>query len=639
MYFSALKRLIASVEEKMFYDVSLLFLEAQGYKKLSIVDGAGDGGRDVVCSRSDLRIQLSIRRDWQAKVNSEAALTLSSGRRHLVYITNRVISPELEAEFIANGFALAGEVELSIYDLNSVSTTLTHSSLIARAYGTLGADPDFNLQPTPREVALSSLLLFGIEAQDLRESVAEANVKATLLDNEEGISEQELLDQVSRSLPGTNIDRLVSSSISRLRVNGTIKGQNVGLKLSIDEKDRLSTARINFSHLLQSDLNELRKTSGLEDVDALRLITMARNLIISGKGFEGTGDAEEEFRSFFAQRRLVGRRHKIYSCLSSLSTVRQFQFGETVNQIFSTDTFDIYRALGGRTDLTLVLDSNVALPLIMGLEFPNDESRYGQAVISLNDVCRQHGISLMAPSVYVNEMAGHGRKALEYLEVYPELPDEAKLALRNSRNAFLSHYSYIHQDAELSLKAFLDYFGIYQGASIRKIENRMLSILESHSISTGFSDWYDDRVREEIEAQRPDDLRILINHDAAVATNLINDNKKGYIVATWDNTMIDVVQGLTRILVDNPAKVNDFLAVIEGQYGSSYRSESLLFTLLHMDEGPARRLARKIEEVQSVEGAYQLKLIIDEARRNRPETLIDEEEVLALISKEDDIRR
>lgn len=67
MYFSGLKRAIQDIEEKKFYDIALIFLESEGYKSVSIIDGKGDGGRDVTCSRNDLRIQLSIRKDWQKK--------------------------------------------------------------------------------------------------------------------------------------------------------------------------------------------------------------------------------------------------------------------------------------------------------------------------------------------------------------------------------------------------------------------------------------------------------------------------------------------------------------------------------------------------------------------------------------------
>lgn len=475
------------------------------------------------------------------------------------------------------------------------------------------------------------MLLFVFEADDLRNSVLEANVRATLLDNPEGISEEILIDRVSETLPGANVARLVAASVSRLRGTGAVTGPASRVMLAPGDVEILTAARTNFNQLLKNDIEAVKAVSGLNQPLSIKLITMARNLVFSGKDFEGRSDAQEQFRNFMAQNRLVDKKRDIYECLAQALTIKQYQFGTTVDQIFSTNTFDIYRALGGKTDLTLLLDSNVALPLILALEFPHEESRYGEAVIALNEVSRAHQIKMMTPTVYVNEMAGHGRKALELLEIYPELPEEAKFALRNSRNAFLSHFSYVKDNVELDLVQFLSHFGISAGASVRKIENRILSILESHGIETGMSEWYDGRIRDEIESQKPSQIRVLVNHDAAVVTNLINESKKGYIVATWDIVMIDVVQDLARVYVDNPARVNDFLSVIEGGGGVAHKSEDLLFTLLHMDEGPAIRLAEKIEQIDTVDGAYKLKVLVDAARKRKGAQRLSEEELTSLI--------
>ena len=53
MIVPTLKRAIQAREEKGFYDIALLFLSAHGYKDLSVVDGPGDGGRDVTCALKD----------------------------------------------------------------------------------------------------------------------------------------------------------------------------------------------------------------------------------------------------------------------------------------------------------------------------------------------------------------------------------------------------------------------------------------------------------------------------------------------------------------------------------------------------------------------------------------------------------
>ena len=87
MYLPALKTAIQHLEEKRFYDVALMYLRVLGYQELSMVDGTGDGGRDVICSRKDLRIQLSVRKDWEKKINEEAGLTDSAGHHHFMYLS------------------------------------------------------------------------------------------------------------------------------------------------------------------------------------------------------------------------------------------------------------------------------------------------------------------------------------------------------------------------------------------------------------------------------------------------------------------------------------------------------------------------------------------------------------------------
>ena len=115
MYFPALNTAIQHLEEKLFYDVALMYLSVLGYRELRMVDGSGDGGRDVICSRTDLRIQLSVRKDWENKINDEADTTANAGHHHLLYITNRPITPDAEQGFLQSKFKHKGDVDVSIH--------------------------------------------------------------------------------------------------------------------------------------------------------------------------------------------------------------------------------------------------------------------------------------------------------------------------------------------------------------------------------------------------------------------------------------------------------------------------------------------------------------------------------------------
>ena len=147
MYFAGLKRIIQNLEEKIFYDIAIMFLKYEGYKELAIIDGSGDGGRDVTCSRTDLRIQLSVRKNWKSKINDEANLTRTGGKRHFIYVTNRLIREQEKISFIANDYTQKGEVELSIFDLNRISTALAMPGVIQKSYERLGMITDKKMRP------------------------------------------------------------------------------------------------------------------------------------------------------------------------------------------------------------------------------------------------------------------------------------------------------------------------------------------------------------------------------------------------------------------------------------------------------------------------------------------------------------
>ncbi|WP_294250345.1 hypothetical protein [uncultured Sphingomonas sp.] len=599
--------------------MAILYLSVQRYRELSIVDGTGDGGRDVVCSRKDLRIQLSVRKDWENKINEEAANAASLGQSHLLYVTNRTIMPRAEEAFRASKYKFSGQVEVTIHDLNRIATALARPGRIKRAYEMLGASVSPSSHATVAEVAVSSLLLFGQEASELREEIIDANVRAWLLKNP-GSSEDVLVDEVSRVLPGASPVKAVMSAVSRLRTTAQIVGNKEKINLSSDEFAKMQSAEDEFLLARQVDVLAIQGVTGLSYEDSSHLLDLATEILLEGSDLSGEESNAEMVRSYLAEKNLSRNKSKIYKVLSECSIAKQFQYAGTMREIFSTNTFDIYRALGNRTNLTMVLDTSVALPMLFGLEFKAVTSRYSVGASTLLEVCRSHEIPMMVPRPYVNEMASHGIRALEFLESYDALPEDLRPFLRGSGNAFLSHFSHIEgamarSGVKLTLSEFLRAFGLTKDVSLRRVENRMLSLLESHSINTGMNSYYDADVRLQIaDKKSPHEAKHILDHDAAVCTNLINDSERGYILATWDKVLIEVVQGLARVYADSPARVTDFLSAVEGIDYEYDRSTELLTTLLHVDEQYVQKVAKKIEEIRAPSQEHKLRVFIDDLR-------------------------
>lgn len=620
MYFSALRRVIQSVEEKKFYDIARFYLHVRGFKDISIVDGSGDGGKDVITSMPDLRIQLSVRSKWQEKINEEVLLARSQSKRHFMYVTNRLISVEAEEKFRQVRQVHKGEVDVSIHDLNRIATALAQPGAIRRAYEILGLTIIPELKSTLKDIALSTMLLFSREAKELREHTVESFVRAWLLNNP-GNTESDIISIISESLPGADNSRHVRSALSRLRSAGRIVGKPTSVKLSSSELKIMQAAEIEYQFSTKRDIDDICCLTGLELKDARILLAKAIELLSRNRSLTGMGPAEEDLRSFLARHRLTILADEIYDCLSTTTAAKRFQFGETIEHIFSTNTFDIYRALGDRTNISVALDTSVALPMIFGIEFGTAESRYSMAATALKACCKTHNFKIVVPRSYLNEMASHGLKALENIEGYDAMAPEAKKFLRSSKNAYLSHYTHIAEalaadGIELSLSKFLAHFGILPKKSLRSVENRIMSLLDRHAIELISDPRASINIKKEIAQRKPNEIGLLVDHDARVATLMSSTSSQGFIFATWDKVLIEVVENIVRVFAEQPSRIIDVISSVEGIDLENERSFELHSALIHIEDRRSEKVAKQIERIKTAKHAFLLQTYIDGYRNS-----------------------
>lgn len=618
MYFSGLRRAIQDIEEKKFYDIALLFLQGEGYKDISIIDGTGDGGRDVSCSRSDLRIQLSVRKDWEKKINSEATATRSANKRHLIYITNRLIRDVELAAFRSERYNQKGEVDLSVYDLNRIATRLSASGMMKAAYEKLGYLVQGKVSANPKEIAISDLLLFSNEARDLRQDIIESNLRAYIFKNPSKTADA-VVGAVSLQLPGIDSEHDTKKSLSRLISKGDVISNNNIISLSSAANKTMAAAEEDYLQAIGHDISSISKKYSISDEESRQIIEVSLEIAAREGTLDGDGQYEVILADFISNHNLVRKKEQLYDDLSKLSIARVKQYGKTLDHIFSTNTFDIYRSLGRTTNIGMLLDSSVAMPLMFGLCFGSVKSRYSVGAAALYQMCRDHGIRIVIPRCYVNEMIFHGKEAIEYAGTYNALNDENRMILKSSSNSYLSHYSHLRDKGELkesyTLIDFLAHFGLTANTATRKIENAIESILDDFGIEIISAGRWEPEIRQEISDGKPLSPPILVDHDASVSTFLKNSTDEGYIFATWDKVMIGIVEGRSRIFADTPANVADFLSMANGSEVEATQSFSLLGSLLYCDEKKAAALAEKLEKIESAEKAYEYQRFRVEARR------------------------
>lgn len=639
MYFSTLKKRIQNLEEKKFYDASLFFLETAGYTDCSIIDGTGDGGRDVECkSRPDLRIQLSVRRDWQNKLNEEAKNTSESKKHHLIYITNRPISDKDLADFIGRNYKYKAQVEITLYDLNKISTRLAVPGVIHRAYEQLGLSIPEKLDSTPAQIAVSSLLLFSHEAKDLRDNVIEVYVKSEIY-KEPGISGLEVAGRITSKFKESIRNHDIERAITRLRSRKEIEVNESALRLSSESNLIYSAAEREFSEATRASREDIVRKYKISAQEAATLINLALEIEARDDSLEGDSANATQLLSLIANLGLARKKHELYQDLSSLQVAKVKQYGRSLDHILSTNTFDIYRSLGQHTKVTMLLDSSVAMPMVFGLQFQSTNTQYGVAASALNKLCRDHNIEIAVPAVYVDEMAHHGILAQEYIETYTALEDAAKDILKASKNSYLSHFSNLRgilSAKGLGLQEFLRTFGISPQKKKHVIKNNIESILNFHGISVIDTGKWDLKIRELIASQKTGKSSHIIDHDASVCTFLKNTTDQGFILSTWDRIFMETVEGQSRIYANTPAKIIDYLSMAGGADFETEQSISLLSSLIHCDEIKIARLANKIQGIKDPDVLAAFNLAVAAEFRNGTDAPDREDELLKFFDKHSD---
>ncbi len=624
MYFSGLYKTLRDLEEKKFYDIALLFLTIKGYPNLEIIDGKGDGGRDVRSSWDHIRIQLSVRKDWEQKINHEASLAVSANSNHFLYVTNRRINDHDRDKFLQEEFKYKGKIEVTIFDIASITTSLSLPGSINAVNTILGLPITGEIEATPKEIAISNTLLFSSEAKELKDEIIENCILANVF-SEDGVSESSLIERTLNDLGNESLSFQIVKSINSLKSKGKIKVIEGAFTLSSEVREKLKLSRDDFEQAKSKDLNELMNSFSLDKKDAKILIDISLEILSRKQLFNGNEAYSVQLQEFIAKHSLQRRKSDLYEALSKLTSARITAYGDAITHVLKTNTFDIFRSLGKSHSINVILDSSVAMPMLFGLSFSKVRSRYGIGASAINEMCHAHKFKLIVPRPYLNEMASHGLKALEYSGIYNIIGDESRTILKSSGNAYLSHFGHIRDDKlpgyEMSINDFLSYFGIQNNCTLSKVERRIENLLNSLGIEVVNMPRWKPELRSEICAQKPKEASIIIDHDASVLTMLFDSTEEGYIFATWDKVLTDLVEEISRVYADTPSSIVDFLSMANNSEFEMDQTVSLLDSLVYCDEKKSEAMAKKIEAIKSSETAFSLQRFIDDARKKSSQTI------------------
>lgn len=251
-----------------------------------------------------------------------------------------------------------------------------------------------------------------------------------------------------------------------------------------------------------------------------------------------------------------GRREKLLQELCKLAVGSSFGgalvAGEVFINLVSLKTPCIFRAFGGGKELSAILDTSVAMPLLCSLLYDAAEQDFFVAAKHVYDQLVAHGAGMVLPKDYLEEVASHLRDAyLLYREIVDMDPD-----LRWSKNAFVAHYVALRaaqgQDKVGSYLSYLAGLGVTESMArgdrevVRDIlMNKLQGLFKEYGIrvvATLASPSSTKRVEAALAyaMRERDDLKrasTLVRHDVNTLGWLLDcasDPHVAYVICTWD---------------------------------------------------------------------------------------------------------
>ena len=252
--------------------------------------------------------------------------------------------------------------------------------------------------------------------------------------------------------------------------------------------------------------------------------------------------------------------------------------------------------------VTVMLDTNVAIPYLLMSYFAPTEDRFSRAVNTIISVLKERGCKIVIPTVYLDECAGHLRDAWRYRNVI----EEGLGIMKYSENAFVAYYCQLKMGCVSGMPTtFEDYISALSSyirneqrpwGDIRGfVQDELLERLNAYGVE--IEDVHvkrDDSCRKEIETEYSYILNEkgverrsnLIEHDVTMVSFLKKSDTIGRTVLLTND---GVLQSFAPChvkddnLIIGPAEASDLFQSSSGMSNSQLNSLVLAFTSTNID--------------------------------------------------------
>lgn len=659
MRLDSLARLIESADFLAFRDIALQCLVLRGYQQVTLTDGWRDGGTDVrvfqmLPNQAKLAIQISVERDWRSKLRSDARKAQERlGITNLVYVSSRRIP---ESDFQRESERLFRDLGVRTLRIDSqgiASTFFTEGkstevlrhlgiSVTSAPTGTRARIPDIR---TVREDAAFAFVFFGKEVERFREALFESTIISLLANIQTPIQRSKLEASVTETLGlPDDMRKLVASRIDSLTQEGLIRSDDKKLLLA----ERVRDAVVAMKAVRESEWAKLREqveSRILRDTEPGPLAEEIVSTVMTRLGAlllatadEATASLRQEGPQSVFGAQIRRRLNELDSALEALGILsattrgalrqdltqmvttadigKQLLAGELFTLIAALKAPQLIRALGARSEIEVLLDASVAIPILCSVLYIPGGNRWAVAAHNLYVQLKERGFDARLPAPYLEEVATHLLLSLNYAPVIESDPD-----LTGSNNAFVAHFASLRlQGEDRGFANYLAGFGLDERLasgefySVRDaLTPRIQRLFETYGIrllelphpmpkAVERAQKAQAYALKELELER---AQIVLRHDTQVLAYMFareGNTERASVLCTWDRVhMLVQRREKAEWMAMNPAMFGDILALALPE-DAGVAVTSPLIVAQAVSEGAADAGGRVWDAIVRIEG-------------------------------------
>jgi len=582
MQIDSVSKIINGMTVPEFRTLCVEYLKLLGYSEANLTDGPYDGVKDfklLYDSNKSISIAMSTTSKWQKKLidDIDNMKKKNSDITNVYYLSSQRM-PESTFQTIQQEISLTKKVFVIKYDAQTIASDFVKKNHVGVLLQIAGIDIDLimknskdygNRKLLNKNIAVSSLLLFSNDANELRKSFFETIIETQINNSSQALTRETLIDKIIDEYSFNNEQApYVNSQFDRLLQAKKIYVKDSKYYINSKESTKLNGLEtqfnLEFSEIKELIINKFKNTNlSFSPSEMSELVENIEDFILGlTRNSLGLREQEVDEKGMYIYIRTLiedkytSQQNGVLFLDELLSDVAKSPFAKRISctemtiNLFNLDSDDLLNIFKAKISLSIYLDTSVAIPLLCSLLWGEFSSRYSYSAKTLYELLNIHNFKMSVMNKYLEEIASHLIHAAQIHKIVDKINEPLIFP-----NAFITHYTRIHKDNNISFSDYLNVFEINlmdipaQDDDIsefiktrKKIEYSIRTILSSYDI-----DIIDCKAQgylgeiKNLENIRNTKKDLLLEHDACVIKYLSTNvnNERSNVLCTWDKALVE----------------------------------------------------------------------------------------------------